>query len=168
MWITVGTLIGAAAGAHQLYYHFIRPHRKQTKLLHACHLIEQWFDAIDETVEHGFDLPRIYNREDRVARYLEEHNLLLVPLTFDARFRRRFLRGCAPLVTREDPAVFERFARTSAKGTSLGSLWGELVRAFHDFRKKYEEKSDRANFAELEMRLRLLRMYFRVPAKKNE
>lgn len=165
MWLTIAALIGGLAGAHQLYHHVVRPRRRRTRALLACELIEQWFNAVDQTIEHGFDMPRIYNLEDRVSRYLDEANLQLIPMRFSLRFRRRFLKGCVALEFRDDPQLFERYSRVTAEGTTLGVLWADLVRDFHAFRKHYQEKSPETNFANLEMRIRLLRMYFRVPVR---
>jgi hypothetical protein len=41
-------------------------------------------------------------------------------------------------------------------------FWGFLEQAFYDFKNKYDLKDPEANFADIEMRVKLLRMYARV------
>jgi hypothetical protein len=84
-------------------------------------------------------------------------------LKFTPTFRSRFLRMCG--IRREfhhDTALFEKYSRMRTDQIDLLSYWMLLVGAFYQFRRKYQGAEADTNYGDVEMRLKLLRMYFNI------
>lgn len=160
--LITSALVGAAAGMHQLWLHVLAPRTQRYKLKGAFALIQQWFDQIDTSLEHGVDLPRLHNLEARIDRYLMNQGLGRHQLRFTPAFQRRFLRHCGLREEFHTPETFEKYARYPASGIDLQSFWQLLAGAFSGFHGAYTAGRPGANFSEVEMRIKVLRMYLNV------
>lgn len=160
--VIIGALIGAAVGLHQLWAHLLAPRTQRYKLQGAFALIQQWFDQIDASLEHGVDHPRLNNLEARISRYLKDQGIDQYQLKFTPAFQCRFLRHCGIREEFHNQKLFEMYARCPASGIDLGSFWQLLVGAFSGFHAAYTSGRSETNFADVEMRVTLLRMYLNV------
>ena len=162
----IATVVGVPLVLQQTWLHIVRPRLKRTKLRRAFELIQTWFDQVDRNIEHGVDRPLIDNLEGKIDSYLRDHALERHSIRFSKRFRRRFLREVG--IKRElldNPELFEKFARSPLSGTDLGTWWGMTRGAFYRFSAAYERNSADTNFADVQMRVRLLRLYLRIKSE---
>jgi hypothetical protein len=84
-------------------------------------------------------------------------------MVFPVEFRREFLKFCGiKEELRNNPGIFEEYSRCPAGGLYVSMFWGFLERAFYDFKNKYDQNDPNANFADVEMRVKLLKMYAKV------
>jgi hypothetical protein len=161
--LLASAIVGVLVGGQQLWSKVVNPRRRATKLKRLFTLIEEWFNEIDTRLEHGMDLPKLYSLEGRVERYIKDHQLADYRLHFTPKFRSRFLRFCG--IRKEfhhDRALFQRYARISTDSIDLLSYWMLLVGAFSQFHRNYTIGSTETNFADVEMRIKVLRMYLRT------
>lgn len=161
-----GVLVGLVIGLHQLWAHILAPRTKRYKLNVAYELIQQWFDLIDVSLEGGVDQARLQNLEARIDRYIEDHGLAYYQLVFTSAFQHRFLNYCGIRSEFHNPEMFEKYARAPVSGIDLQSYWRLLVGAFSTFHRKYSAKESDANFFDIEMRVKLFRIYLGVKEKK--
>jgi hypothetical protein len=162
----IGVLVGLVIGLHQLWVHILAPRTKRYKLNVAYDLIQQWFDLIDTSLESGVDQSRLQNLEARIDRYIEDHSLSYYQLKFTLAFQHRFLMYCGIRPEFHSPEMFEKYARAPVSGIDLQSYWRLLVSAFSTFHRKYGAEESGANFSDIEMRVKLLRIYLGVKEKK--
>jgi len=125
-------------------------------------LVQQWFDQIDTSLEHGVNLPLLQNLETRIDRYLMDHGIAKHQLKFTPAFQRKFLQYCGLREEFYTSELFEKYARYPAAGVDLQTFWQLLVGAFVTFHCAYTSGRPGANFSEVEMRVKLLRMYLDV------
>lgn len=160
--LIAGGLIAAVAGVHKLWVHLLAPLTQRYKLKGAFALIQQWFDQIDTSLEHEIDLPRLHNLEARIDRYLTDQGIGQYQLKFTPAFQGRFLQHCGIRKEFHTPETFEKYARYPAGGIDLQSFWQLLEGAFSGFHAAYAAGRPGANFSDVEMRVKVLRMYLNV------
>ena len=160
--VLASAIIGAAVGGQQFWTRIVAPRTRAHKLKGAFALIQQWFDQIDTSLEHGVDLPRLHNLEARIDRYIVDQGLARHQLKFSPAVRRRFLQACGLREEFYSAELFEKYSRYPASGVDLQTFWQLLAGAFSGFHGAYVSGRPGANFADVEMRVKVLRLYLNV------
>jgi hypothetical protein len=158
-WTALWTVPRAALTLLGLWRSFIRPRLARAKLRRVYALVEDWFDEIDRGLEAGLNMSSLANKEMKVASYIRDHQLGKKSFPITARMRRRFLKDCGlrPELC-EDRNLFAEYSRWPESQVNVDSWWLGVLGAFYRFHKLYSEGSSDANFADVEMRLKLFRM----------
>ena len=163
-------MIVAVAGVplvvQQMWLRLIRPWRQQTKLQRAYALMQEWFDEIDRTLEQGVDERRLARREGEVDAYLQDPLVARYPMRFSRRFRREFLQGVdLPDEVLDSEVLFEKYTRAHVGGTDLGTWWSMTQGAFYGLYAEYLRRGPDANWADVQMRVRLLKEFLHIASE---
>ncbi|MCX5726965.1 MAG: hypothetical protein NT030_07340 [Candidatus Saganbacteria bacterium] len=158
----LATLLGAAWAGSQLIEKHIFPRLKSTKLKKLYSMIEAWHDEIDQNLDRGLNLDLLANREKKIAEFIKKNGLSNHELIFSEKFRRKFLKDCGikqELLTDKD--LFAKYSRFKTDNIYIDLFWTFLIASFYKFRQKYLN-GENANFADVEMPLKMLRMYLNI------
>ena len=100
------------------------------------------------------------NKENKIRSFIHDNGLEYYKMNFSENFRKQFLQYCGIKEELQDKQeIFERYSRCPADGLYLSLFWDLLVATFHEFRNKYDHNDPETNFANIEMRVKLLKMY---------
>lgn len=84
-------------------------------------------------------------------------------LRFGRKFRVKFLRFCGiGKKYLNDKELFYKYGRVNSDSTYLQVYVNMLFGAFSSFSADYNSKSKETNYADVEMRVKLLKMYWNV------
>jgi len=154
-------LLGLFWSLHKVYFHFIKPKRKTIKYHKLYELIEDWFDEIDKNLEHELNIQLLYNKEKKIHQFIIDNKLKNNKLNFNKKFRREFLKFCD--ISEKyinDKKLFYKYARVQSDWIYLDVFINSLIASFYTFLAKYKLKSEETNFADIDMRLKLLKLYW--------
>jgi len=154
--ISLLTLTGFVYG----FFKFIKPRMKMSKLKRFGELVVGWFDFIDKSNIDDVNVFELNNLENKISSYIEDHGIGDDFMKFDERFRRKFVKFCTLSADSYSDAEYERFSRLPAKGLTVREFWLSIMGEFMKFRKGYKEGSPDVNYADVEMRVKALKMYF--------
>lgn len=141
---------------------FIKPRLRSQYLKRLYAMIEEWFDEIDKSSITDLSTSALNNRENKIRSFIRDRHLEHVYMDFPDSFRRKFLKFCG--IKEElcsDPALFQEYSRCPVKGLTIGDFWELLVRDFLIFRRSHASADPKTNFANVEMRVKLLEMFTR-------
>jgi hypothetical protein len=153
-------LITVVGGAYGFWKKFIVPRLTIQKLQRFYALVEDWFDTIDQSNISDVNIFLLNNKGNKIRTFIKDNGLEYYKMVFPLEFRREFLRYCGIKEgLRGNPEMFEEYSRCPATGLYVSMFWGFLEQAFYNFKNKYEQKEQETNFADVEMRVKLLKMY---------
>lgn len=153
----VAVLVG---GAYTAWTRVVRPRTVRYRLRRLYQLVEAWYDEVDTSLEAGFNEARAANLEAKVSAFIRDHGLEDHKLSVTPRFRRRFLQMCGiKRELRDDWDLFVRYSRCSVGGMPLGLWWQGVIGAFYRFHADYVAQRPDANWANVTMQLKFLKMY---------
>ena len=156
-------LITVVGGAYGFWKKFIVPRLTIEKLKRLYALVEDWFDTIDRSNISDVNIFVLNNKGNKIRTFIKDNGLEYYKMVFPPEFRGEFLRFCGIKEgLRDNPEMFEEYSRCPARGLYVSMFWGFLEQAFYNFKNKYEQKDQETNFADVEMRVKLLKMYARV------
>ena len=159
----IAVLVTVVGGAYGFWKKFIVPKLTIQKLRRLYALVEDWFDTIDQSNISDVDIFLLNNKGNKIRSFIKDNGLEYHKMVFPSEFRGKFLKFCGiKEELRDNAEMFEKYSRCPAAGLYVSMFWGFLERAFYDFKNKYDQKDPEANFADVEMRIKLLRMYTRV------
>ena len=159
----IAVLITILGGMYGFYRKFISPKLVTHKFKRFYNLVEDWFDTIDQSNISDVNILLLNNKGNKIRSFIKDNGLEYYKIVFPVEFRREFLKFCGIKEgLRDNPEIFEEYSRCPAGGLYASMFWGFLERAFYDFKNKYDLKDPETNFADVEMRVKLLRMYARV------
>jgi hypothetical protein len=154
-------ILGFFWSLHKVYIHFIKPKRKLSKYHKLYELIEDWFDEIDKNLEMGLNYPLLNNKENKIRQYITDNSIKDDKIKFHKRFKKKFLKLCGIKKTlRNNNELFIKYSRQPIDWTYLENYINTLLGAFYTFSSNYNAKNENANFAEVEMRVKLLKLYW--------
>ena len=160
---TIAVLITIAGGVYGFYKKFIFPKLVTQKFKRFYNLVEDWFDTVDQSNTSEANIFLLNNKGNKIRTFIKDNRLEYYKMVFPAEFRREFLKFCGiKEELRNNPEIFEEYSRCPAGGLYVSMFWGFLEQAFYDFKNKYDLKDPETNFADVEMRVKLLKMYARV------
>lgn len=155
-----GTIIPLIVAGYAIWIKYIKPRSLNVRLSRLYELISEWFDNIDTSNINDIDMNLMFNIEKKIDQFIEDNHLNNCKLTFTLAFRKRFLKYCG--IKREllsDASLFSTFSRAHYKGVYLTHFWHSLTTSFLRFKSEYEKQSNLTNFADVEMPIKLLKMY---------
>lgn len=159
----IAALITVVGGAYGFWKKFIVPRLTTEKLKRLSALVEDWFDTIDQSNISDVNIFVLNNKGTKIRTFIKDNRLEYYKMVFTPKFRREFLQFCGIKEgLRNDPELFEEYSRCPAAGLYISMFWGYLERTFYDFKNKYVQKSPDANFADVEMRVNLLKIYAKL------
>jgi hypothetical protein len=160
---TIAVLITIAGGVYGFYKKFIFPKLVTQKFKRFYNLVEDWFDTVDQSNISDVSIPLLNNKGIKIRSFLKDNALDYYKMDFPLEFRKEFLKFCGiKEELRDDPEIFKEFSRCPTTGLYASMFWGFLEKAFYDFKNKYDQNDPNANFADVEMRVKLLKMYAKV------
>jgi len=156
-------LITVVGGAYGFWKKFIVPRLTIEKLKRLYAFVEDWFDTIDQSNISDVNIFVLNNKGNKIRTFIKDNGLEYYKMVFTPEFRRDFLKYCGiKEELRGNAKMFEEYSRCPAKGIYVSMFWGFLEQAFYTFKEKYEQKDQETNFADVEMRVKLLKMYTKV------
>ena len=159
-------ILGFFWSLHKIYTQFLKPKRKKIKYHKLYELIEDWLDEIDKNLEAGLNYSLLNNKETKIRQYLIDNKINYSKLRFDKSFRRNFLKFCGiKKALQDDKDLFMKYSRQTIDWTYLEDYINFLFGAFYTFSSNYDSKNGEANFAEVEMRVKLLKLYWNYKIK---
>jgi hypothetical protein len=159
----IAVLITVVGGAYGFWKKFIVPKLTIQKLRMLYALVEDWFDTVDQSNISEANIFLLNNKGNKIRSFIKDNGLEYYKMVFPTEFRREFLKFCGiKEELRNNPEIFEEYSRCPAGGLYVSMFWGFLERAFYDFKNKYDLKDPETNFANVEMRVKLLKMYARI------
>lgn len=151
------TLIG---GTYGFWKKVISPRLLKNRLRRFYVLVEDWFDEIDRSAITDVSMTVLNNKQNKIQDFIKDHRLKNIKMNFSEDLRKRFLEFCGLKDEfQRDKELFEKYSRYSVDGISIVSFWDSLVGAFYAFKDGYEHADLKANYANIEMRVKLLKMY---------
>lgn len=157
------TFIGCIYGFCRFWTKIISPRTQKSRLKKLYNLIEDWFDTIDINLEEKINISLLNNKENKIGSYIEDNKLSTHKLKFSKRFRKKFLKFCGiKKFLRNNKELFTKYSRCPADEIYLDIFWNCLVADFYKFYGKYSEKSENANFADIDMKIKVLKMYLGI------
>lgn len=159
-------ILGFFWSIHKLYDRFLKPKRKTSKYHKLFLMIEAWFDEIDKNLEGGINYSLLSNKENKIRQYITDNKIGSDKLKFNNRFKRKFLKFCG--IKRsllDDKELFYKYSRQSVDWTYLEDYINLLFSSFYDFLRDFNLKNGKANFANVEMKIKLLRLYWNYKIK---
>jgi hypothetical protein len=159
----IAVLITVVGGAYGFWKKFIIPKLTIQKLRRLYALVEDWFDTIDQSNISDVNIFLLNNKGNKIRSFIKDNGLEYHKMVFPAEFRGKFLRFCGIKEgLRNNPEIFEEYSRCPAAGIYVSMFWGFLEQAFYDFRNKYAQEDPKISFADVEMRVKFLKMYAKV------
>jgi hypothetical protein len=147
----VAGLITIVSGCSGLWKKTVTPKLISSKLKKLYALVEDWFNEIDRSNITELSMTLLNNKENNLKNYR---------LNFSLDFRKRFLRFCGIKKELQDSEeFFEKYSRCPAEGIDIWTFWHSLLGDFYEFKRLYEQKDPKTNFANVEMRIKLLKKY---------
>lgn len=167
VWLTViaaiCTILGGMWLLCKIYAKLISPRLLRNRLKKLYSLIQDWYDEIDQNLEKGLNLSLLNNKENKITQFIEDNGLGDYQLKFSKSFRKKFLKFCGikkELQANEE--LFTQYSRCLADRIYLTVFWNSLVGALYIFHREYSSQSGKANFADISMRLKVLKMYLGI------
>ena len=155
--------LGIFWGIYRFYTEFIISKTKRHKYHKLYQLIENWFDEIDKNLERDLNFSKLNNMEKKIRLYITDNKLLQSKLKFTKKFRIKFLGSCG--IKKElsyNKELFCKYGRCPYNWIFLDIYINQLISSFYIFLNNYKSKNVNTNFAEVEMRIKLLRMYWKI------
>ena len=159
----VCTILGGIWLLYKIYAKLISPRLLRNRLRKLYSLIQDWFDEIDQNLEKELNLSLLNNKENKITQFIEDNGLSDYQLKFSKSFRKKFLKFCGikkELQANEE--LFSEYSRCLADRMYLTVFWNSLVGAFYNFYREYTSQSGKAYFADISMRLKVLKMYLGI------
>ncbi|MBA7510619.1 hypothetical protein ES705_02605 [subsurface metagenome] len=160
---TILAIPGVIFTLYMIYAIIISPRLKRNKLKRLYELIQNWYDEINQNLEKGLNLSLLNNKENKITQFIEDNGLGDYQLKFSKSFRKKFLKFCGikkELQANEE--LFTKYSRCLADRMYLTVFWNSLVGAFYIFHREYSSQSGKAYFADISMRLKVLKMYLGI------
>lgn len=157
----IALLFGVFWSLHKVYILFIKPKTRKSKYCRLYSLIEDWFDEIDKNLESDLNYSLLNNKENKIHQFIIDNNLDKDKLRFSKKFRRKFLRFCG--IGKEyinDKELFYKYGRVHSNWIYLDVYINLLIGAFYTFSAHYQAKTKETNFADVDMRVKLLKVYW--------
>jgi len=122
-------------------------------------MIKQWFDEIDCNLENGLNLSKLNNMENNFINYIQE-NLKGYDIKPDIRIIRKWNKKMGfKKSLLDDTNLFQQYSRLPASGMYLDMYIYKIIGNFLSFYKAYQAKSDKCNYADVEMPIKFLGFY---------
>lgn len=156
----IAALITIIGGCHRFWKRIVAPKLTSNKLQRFYALVEDWFNEIDRSNITDLSMTLLNNKENKIRAFIEDSNLKDYRLNFSLDFRKRFLKFCGikeELQSSEE--LFEKHSRCPANGIDIWTFWHALLGDFYEFKQLYKKQDRRTNFANVEMRIKLLKMF---------
>jgi hypothetical protein len=119
--------------------------------------VNDWFNEIDSNLDNGINEASLTNKENEVVKCLKENDLGSYELNFDKQFRNDFLSSCGLAVANSDD--FYKFSRFRPGKITLNNFWKKLLGNYNRFYELYKSGSPHTNFANVEMPVKVLKLY---------
>jgi len=162
----ISLLLGVFWSFHKVYTLFIKPKQKKYKYHKLFEMIEDWFDEIDKNLELGLNNAVMNNKENKIHQYIIDNKLDTDKMRFSRKFRREFLKFCGIGEKHlNDKKLFYTYGRVQSDWIYLNVYINILFGAFYTFSTNYSTKSKETNFADVEMRVKLLKLYWNYKRK---
>jgi len=156
----IAALVAVLGGFYGFWKRFISPKLTTYRLRRFYTLVEEWFDEIDRSNISNLKMTILNNRENKIRSFIKDNGLEYYKMNFSQDFRKCFLQHCGiKKELRENQDVFERYSRCLVDGLYLLTFWDSLVASFYEFKNKYDHNDPSTNFANIEMRIKLLKLY---------
>ncbi|MCG2761492.1 MAG: hypothetical protein L6407_09820 [Candidatus Delongbacteria bacterium] len=149
------------AGVFGFYYKFIKPHFLKSKLIRFYFLVQEWFDYIDKSDIENIKVFELNNIENKVSDYIKDHKIKDHFMKFSMRYKKIFLKSFS-YDKNDIDEEFKRYSRLPADGIHVEILWNLLVGAFSSYSSAYKSGSKKFNYADIEMRVKALKMYLGI------
>ncbi|MGA9295105.1 MAG: hypothetical protein WBV81_21130, partial [Ignavibacteriaceae bacterium] len=121
------------------------------------------FDMIDKNFESGLNFGELNNKEKKIRQFIIDYKLQNAKFRFSKKIRNDFLEFCGiDRRYRNNKELFKKYSRCPDDWTFLEIFINELIGSFYTFSKNYKTKNVDTNFADIEMKIKLLRMYCKV------
>lgn len=157
---TISALIAILSSGYKFWKKFISPKLTANKLKRFYHLVEEWFDEIDRSNVSNLSITVLNNKDAKIRSFIRDNGLEYHKISFSQSFRRSFLANCGIKKDLQDNhGIFERYARCPVDGLYVSAFWDSLVASFYEFKNKYDHNDPLTNFANIEMRIKLLKLY---------
>lgn len=159
----ISLLFGVFWSLHKIYIIFIKPKLKRAKHQKLFEMVEDWFDEIDNKLELGLNYALLNNKENKIRQYIIDNNLANDKMRFNNKFRKDFLRNCGIKEKYiDDRKLFYKYSRVPNDWISLDVYINLLIGEFYTFSANFDAKSAETNFADVEMRVKLLKNYWKI------
>jgi hypothetical protein len=159
-------ILGFFWSLHKTYSHFIKPKRNIFKYHKLFEMIEDWFDEIDKNLEASLNYSLLNNKENKIRQYLLDSGISNHKLKFNKNFRKRYLKFIGINKSHlNDVNLFAKYSRQPIDWIYIEDYIGILFGAFYTFSNDYNANNGKANFAEIEMRVKLLKLYWNYKRK---
>jgi len=163
---TIAILMTIIGGCYGFWKKVISPKLAINKLRRFYALVEDWFDEIDRREISDLSMPLLNNKENKIRAFIEDNSLRQYRINFSQNFRKRFLEFCGiKKEVQDNKDLFERYSRCPINGIDVLTFWGLLIGAFYEFKNNYDQADSKTNFASVEMRVKLLKMYVEFKKK---
>jgi len=126
-------------------------------------MLKEWFDEIDIHLSEGLNLDLLNNKENKIRSFVNDSHLNHYKMQLSEKFRYNFLKFCGiKNELRNDKDLFFKYSRCPPDGMYVDTFCNLLFSSFYEFYSKYKRNDKATNFADVEMRMKFLKMYLYV------
>ena len=160
----ISTVIGIVWGIYQINKYLIAPKLQRTKIIKFYSLIKDWYNEIDTNLDN-LNMNLIYNKENFINEYIKDNRLEDYKIIFSKKIRRNFLKEVGFVKEKQDDVIlFAQYSRFKTHTIFLSTFWGILQGNFYRFYNNYKKSASETNFADVEMPIKLFKLYFNIKA----
>lgn len=132
---------------------------KKVKIRKFYSLLQNWFDEIDLNLNNNLNLDLLNNKEEKIRQYIEDNKLKNVRLKIKKRDRIKFLKYCGvKKELQEDRKIFSKYSRFDSYFIYIDLIVNSIVGDFIRFYRSYTNAEPYSNWADIEMKLKFLRI----------